>query len=353
VTSRDKTIYVYDVRGNIKWTYDSRSPYYGIIANDVDDNTLTDFMVFSTSNITRLEANEYYIKKFNADSLYNLANDNFLIGDHTTASIYLEKARKLYTEINDRDSFAKVEQLESRIMNERLTKFKQEADRYYTQALNYYALNDLKSSIDKIEQAQQIFIRIGDQGGIEKCEKLRDTIEEERRNQKIIEADGTYLKAVTLSNFNNITGAIELIRRAKQTYESLDYKNGTAKANLLLVTIADRQYKVAKASYESGDYEKAMSYSEFAKMIYEEAGYVNASITADGLYTQANESLHNPPETEPEGGLDTMTIIAILSVVTILFALAMRFYRPKKRKRQPRESIDEELASLEAEEEFR
>ncbi len=351
VSSRDGNVYVYNAVGSLKWSYFAGKSLYGFRVADVDGNGLTDFIGYTTANVTRFEATEYYIKKFRADNFYNIAYDNLVSGDVTNASIYVDKAAELYNDIGDRDSLPRVNLLRARIDDEFRVKNKEEADRHYSQALSYYAMNNLEAALRKIDDARRIYEKIGDGTGVENCDELEDSIRDEMRMQKRLTADGYYTKAVTLSNFGNYSGALMMIDRAKEIYAEIDDYNGTVRSDILVIRIADRHYRIALTAYESGDYPKAMSYAETAGELYERADYHNASDTALDLVRRANQSIGKPVNGGGGEGQD-YTIYVILAFAVAVAAVAyVRLKKPSTgRPRMPRDEIDEELAALEKEE---
>jgi len=350
ISARDGNVYVYDAVGYLKWGYFIGDSLYGLDITDIDGNGLSDLIGYTMKNVTRYEVTEYYIKKSRADYYYNKAYDSFMEADYTSASIYIDKAYELYKEIDDRDSLPRCELLRSKIDVEFMEANKREADGHYTQALNYYAMNDFEAALRKLEDARRMYVKLGDEDGVENCNLLKANIEDETRAQRRLVADGYYTKAVTLSNFGNYSGALELIERAKAIYQEVSYYNGTVQCDRLIIGIADRNYRNAVNAFESNDFVNAMSYAETARDLYSKAGYHNMSVTAAELAGKANESIGKP--ITRRGEVKDYTPYA-LGVVLLVFLATVytRVKRPKAPRKElpPKEEIDEELEVLEKE----
>ncbi|MCX6694742.1 MAG: VCBS repeat-containing protein, partial [Candidatus Altiarchaeota archaeon] len=77
ITSRDKNIYVFSSDGTLKWKQFVGYRLYSLKFADLDGNGLKDLVVSSTTNVTRYELNEFYIKKNQADIFYSKAYANY------------------------------------------------------------------------------------------------------------------------------------------------------------------------------------------------------------------------------------------------------------------------------------
>jgi len=349
VSSRDSSIYVFDPQGMLSWVYPSGSPIYGMLTADIDGNGLTDIIVMKDRNVTRYETTEYYVKKYRADSYFAQASAKFDAEDYTLASIYLDKALSLYMEINERDSLQQCYRLRSNLDEEFRVKQKQEADRYYNLALGYYASNDLESALKNIELARKTFEKVNDQEGMAKCDLLKENIRDEQRTSRKIMADGYYAKALSLSTFGNLSEALDFIDKAKSTYAEIDYSNETIKCDMLLISIADRQYRLATNLYQSGDYAKALAYAIFARDIYLKASSSEAAANAADLAQKANISL-NKAQVKPQFQIDyTPYLLAAGVLVLLALILRMRAGSMAPKSKSKVLGADEELDSLEKE----
>lgn len=352
VSTKDGSIHVYDSPGRIKWSYLSDESIVGFRAKDVDKNGLVDFITFSKNLVTRLEADEFYLKKFQADAYYDTAYEKYEEGDHTTASIYLGMAREIYEEIDSRESLPRLNALDKRISDELRVRKKQEADRLYSQALSYYSLNDFTNALRKLNDARQIYEKIGDADGVANTMSLEANIKDETREVRRIEADSIYTKAITLINFGNYTGALTLLDQARKIYVEVGYLNGSVKTDVQVIKIADRHYNMAVKRFDARNYEKALAYAQTARDLYFQAGLLNMTLKAKDLVVKANESLINPPSLE-EPGFDP---IPYLMLAVLALGAAGAAYIVLKLLKSSKKSVkrtvevkgtDEELEELE------
>jgi tetratricopeptide (TPR) repeat protein len=321
VTTRKGDIHAYSPYGVQLWRYQTKSPIYNLWVMDLDRNELMEFITFKENNITVYETTEFYIKKFRADSFYTQAYEKFNQEDYTSAAIILDRAYRLYLEIDDRDSIPKVRLLDSRITDNLMFRKKEEGDRFYNLALGYYANNDLESSMKFLEQAREVYAFIGDDEGIRKVSRLMEGISDDLREQKRIKADGLYTRASTTSSFGDYEQALELISQARELYTQAGYLNETVKLDVFLIEMGDRHYRLGQTHFQGMDFEKAMEYGLFSMRVYGMAGNRNASAKAGELARLANESLHKPPE--DEGARPANFIYYALAVVLVLFIGAL------------------------------
>ncbi|MFH0861733.1 MAG: tetratricopeptide repeat protein [Candidatus Altiarchaeota archaeon] len=350
VSSRDRTLYVYDSLGNIQWTYMTNAPLYGVLATDIDENDLADFIIRTTRNVTRLETNDYYIKKYRADAYFNTANENYLAGDYTTASIYVDKATEVYKDIGAQDDLALSSALRKKIDEEFKGSRIKEGDRLYNLAVKYYSMNDFQTVIKNLEQARNLYQSIGYEEGVKKCDKMAETMREELKRVREYDAESRLSMAETLLSFGNYTGAVELIYQAKQIYQEIGEYNETARCDMLVLKVADTQYTGAQTAYERGDYPKAIEYALAAKELYDRVGAYNMSIFAQELMQKANSSAYDDGSRRGETDYTPYLLGAIfLAIIVILY---MRSGGQKIREEKPvREDrnagTDDELEGLE------
>ncbi len=354
VSARNGIINDYDAQGTIRWEYKQRDAIYGLEVLDFEGNELTDMVVYSTRNVTRYETNDAYIRKYRADMYYNLAQEMFMKGDYTEASIYVDKAADTYRSIDARDDLPKCDLLRRRIDAEFRLKNKAEADRYYNIALKYYAINDLETALKNLDDAQRVYQSLGDDDDVRKCERLRETIREEVKAQQKLIADGYYNKAVSLISFGNYSGAMDLLGSAKAIYAEYGFVDETVKCDDAVITIADSHFRVAKGAFEVGNWETAVKYALLAKDLYYGMGAVNSSYDADDLARRANESLWR----KPDAGGDDNSLIIYIAVAAIALAVVvgvvfkLRAGPKSGAKIRPQLTrADEELQMLEKEEE--
>jgi|GEM_PF-6334709 len=350
MTSRDRQIYIIEYNGNILWRYNLKDPVYGVIVQDLDDNGLEDFVVHSFYNVTRLQTNEFYIKKFRADRMYDLAYDHFSGGDYTRASIYIDRAYQMYEEINDMDSLPKCKLLRARVDDDMTIIQKKDADRFYGLALNYYAINELDAALKNIDTAREIYTKIGDKGGIEKCNSLEAEIEDDIRKQKKLHADHLYTKAVSLSNFGNFTGAIDLSDESKIVYTENGFINETIKCDQLIIGIGDKHLNIADIALKSKNYERALTYATRAKEIYLHVENEGKAEEAAQMVALAQEGLNKGPvedDIDPSMWYYMMTAVAVLVFLIILVRIRQRPQAP-----QSMAPPVEDLESIMQEDEF-
>jgi tetratricopeptide (TPR) repeat protein len=348
-TSRDGRIYVYNPAGTQKWSYNNREPVYGIKVTDFGGNELEDFIVQTTGNVTRYETDELYVKRIRADNAYNTAYDNFMSGDYTKASIFVDRSREIYRSMGDQDGMSRCRMLQTRIENEFKLAEKAKADRHYNQALKYYAMSELDSAKRSAIEAQKVYLSLGDDEGDMKVQNLLATIDDDGVQRKKIAADGKYNKAYSLMTFGNYSGALDLIEEASRIYAEVKYFNETVKCDRLVINIADRHYRMALSAYDSGNFNETITYAMAASDLYLRGKSLNASYYAIDLAKKANDSMWSKPEPSDTSDYTPYLIAGILVLLAIIVYLRMQGPKTPQKRKEKGQPTDEELETLERE----
>jgi tetratricopeptide (TPR) repeat protein len=328
--SRNRKIYVFDATtGYLNWKYSFNKPVYKIVTTDFDKDTLTDIVVSTDNGLICLEVTEYYVKKNRADALFTDAENLFEAGEYTEARIKIERAKNLYVEIGDQDNIPRCDILITKLDSELRTNKLREADMEYDKAITLYALNRFNESITYLERAGEIYKELNNKEGVNKVQSMIEKIGDEKILSKKLVGDGFYSKALAFKNFGNITLALGFIEQAKEVYEEIDYYNGSVKCDLLIKQIADDQFKIAKELNTIGRYEKAQGHALKALELYESVSHYDRISETQYLLNEINQSL-NTPKVEPKKPTDySRYILTVIAVIVIGFMI--QFFLKKKK----------------------
>ena len=342
--SRDRNIYVLARDGTVKWKYFVGVSLYSLKVADLDNNSLLDIIVSTTSNVTRFELSEYYVKKNRADYYYDLAYKAYNENKMTESMIYINKALELYNQIGDSEDVPRSDALLDKIKRGITLVKKGEADANYESALRFYAVNDFESATTYAQRAKSTYAELEDPTGIANVDSLLSLIDTELKTRRRFEGDAYYSKAVTFTSFGNFTAALENVRTARSIYGEVNYYEGTARCDTLTLSIADRNYDRAINSFELMNYDLALSYAVRAKEIYSSVGYYNGSAKADELIVKVNDAIKKG-RTEKTGGQSEYLYYALGAAVVFVLVLAVSTARKRPAAARTMKPEDMEMIS--------
>jgi hypothetical protein len=172
------SIYALDMTGEFKWRQRAGSPLTAISAGDMDGNNLNEIAVTTgTPSIKVFGINETYTFRRRADTLYVLGQDTYLSGKSKVALEHFKEAKKMYMKLGYEKGVIDSQAFITKIENEENSKYREEADAFYTKAQEYYAVNDFANAKTFVEKAQERYTEFNDNEGIVKCELLKLQIE--------------------------------------------------------------------------------------------------------------------------------------------------------------------------------
>lgn len=218
-----------------------------------------------------------------ADSYYNNALIEYNSTNCKNASEYANKALILYSELNNDAGIQKSNELILKI-----NKCLRDAGyAYYSQALEYFKINDYVNAKVYAEKAKEFYSYIPDTDEIAKCDKLIYDA-----NWKIIEdkkrvADDNYKKASDLyfSIPPDYINSRILAQNSLLIYQEINDADGILKTEALIdkilkgiveikenaditYTEANEYYKEARLRLNFDNYKKALEYAKKAKDLY-------------------------------------------------------------------------------------
>ncbi len=114
-------------------------------------------------------------KIYNAGSFYSLAVKSLSSGDYENATIYAERAKDTYTELNDSEKITECDSLIDTC--DRYVK----ADSYFNLAMEHYRKSYLENATIYAERAKDTYTELNDSERIERCDFLLSEIERIKR----------------------------------------------------------------------------------------------------------------------------------------------------------------------------
>jgi tetratricopeptide (TPR) repeat protein len=118
-----------------------------------------------------LDSNNKMLLKVNESNGYYKKSQEYLkVADYENASLYVMKAKELYTDISRVKDVAKCDVVMADIRNGNLTRGK--ADAYYAEAVQKYDIRDFGTARIKADAAKDLYKKINDVEGIAKVDAL-------------------------------------------------------------------------------------------------------------------------------------------------------------------------------------
>lgn len=111
-----------------------------------------------------------------AEGYYNVSLGYYMIAEYENATVYVLKAREIYTNMSRIKSIEACNKTLKDI--DKGVKLRKEADIYYAEALRYLEYREYGTARDNAELARDLYKKINHAGGLDKAQKLIDRIPE-------------------------------------------------------------------------------------------------------------------------------------------------------------------------------
>jgi tetratricopeptide (TPR) repeat protein len=323
-------VFLYTGDGGLKWFIDLGMPVTGLHLSDVDSNGLTDILITSPTGLYCFEVSDYYVKKTQADTAFNLASDYLEDSRVSEASIYIEKALLLYEEIGARNELSMANRTRYLILHEFTEVKAKEADDEFDTALKMFSMNKYNESIKHALIAQSIYVELGDEVSAEKTFDLIETIEGEARRVVLVKAESLFSEANLYKSFRNFTVALDKVYEAKELYDSVDYFNGSLQCNLFIKEIAELKITTSRNLHASRRYTLAYEEALSAWNLYDFVGDIPGKSKASTLLAEINQSLSsrdNPQASFPWTYL--IGLIVVVGVILVGYQLLLTKTKPQ------------------------
>ncbi len=325
VASWDRYIYSFDKTGGLQWKYFVGERIYSMFVADIDNDGYEEIITASPNNLTVFKLNENYLTKQQADRYYNKSLAYFESADYGIAIIYAQKARDLYTRIEDGTGVSKAKKIIDDVERQLRLDRKLSADEKYTAALNFYSKSEYDTAEVYVNSAKSIYKEINDDEGVGKCDKLLARIENERTVKRRIDVDAVYAKAMLALDFNNYTAARDYALEAREDYNNLGATNDAEKCDLIINRVGEAYYETSQRYFNEANYTRSREYSQLAKETFmltrntEGVTKVEMLLTQlDAAETSEQERLPSEPSTLP---YVVFAVLIVASVVIVVRSL--------------------------------
>jgi len=153
------TIYVLTKReGDFRWRYDLLEPLEKVTASDIAGDEYKEIVVISFyRNMHAFEVNKSYTELAQANSYYFRAQQHFIRREYNVSLTYLEKAKGIYLHLGYVKGIEKVESLSKIIYDKIFEAKRQQADRYYSKAKEYYISQEYEQAKDFAKKAANMY----------------------------------------------------------------------------------------------------------------------------------------------------------------------------------------------------
>lgn len=283
--------------------------------NDIDGILKSNYIILQCRpNVTKLDkrqiADEYYLK----------AQEYLVEGDYGNATLYAERAIDIYSEVGDNRGIIKCDMLILKIEKELKEIRRKDADYLLLEARDFYLQNDLHNATLSVERAKKIYTEIGYKIGISDCDELLSEI---RRKEKEFLADNYLIKAREYYTKKDYDDSITYSEMAIDTYMEINKTEKISNCSLLIAKsknyiLADDYYKKAQNYFLEGDYENSTVFAKMAREIYLELNETEKVSVLDELISDSRMKLREYHIISILSDVFLVSII-IIPVLLILF----------------------------------
>jgi len=229
-----------------------------------------------------------------ADEYYAMAKKYFDDGNYEESRIYADKAMEIYTDVGYTYGITWLCGTLLQELDAAEFKIKAEqADKLYSQAFWYYSTGELRNASTYLEKAKRVYLDINYTTGLDNCEELYQSIEIKQKKETADELAGIAKRKYYELEYSN---AITSMEQALQLYREINATNETeelaALKNLAERHIeAERCYALAESSYKAGDYTNATYYANKAKDIYSELEEYQSAAKSSQIITDSEAKI--------------------------------------------------------------
>ncbi|MFH1403696.1 MAG: hypothetical protein ABIH11_05440 [Candidatus Altiarchaeota archaeon] len=218
LATRDK-LYFIDENGAEIWSYDVNDIILSFARLYVKGQG--HMLVGTNDNIMSFKVNERYFKEMDSKTSMSLATNYYKSGKYADAIEYAEKAKKLFNELGEFESYKKADKI---ILD---SKTILDAEANYAKSLEYYKNGDFERSAQFANMAITLFRKMSMDDGVKKTKDILANMEDKEK------ADGYYDEAEKLFLNNEFGKATELVDKAIEIYTRLNDQDALTKTTSL------------------------------------------------------------------------------------------------------------------------
>ncbi len=170
----DRYLYSVNRDGELEHIYDPGLEHSinNILVDDFENDGEPESIIFSLDRVYIFNINWSQVKKEEAEEYYRRADEYLTTGDYENATTYLQKAKRTYVELNDKENILRCSitaaKIAAGIKNEKRTL----AENYYRLAEHYYTNTLYENANNYIMNATRLYIELRDGKGVAKCSVL-------------------------------------------------------------------------------------------------------------------------------------------------------------------------------------
>lgn len=258
-------------------------------------------------------------KKELADSYYSEAERYFQEENYKDSRIYAQRAMEIYDELGYNSGIIKCDQFILKIERREYEIKLENAEKYYNEAYWYYTKDDYRNSTLYLEKAKETYTELNNSKGITDCDFLFTEIEKKEKKKA---ADNFYSLAQRGYKLNEYKDALSSLEQALEIYQELNLSEEIFKCNLLKNLTeshikANEYYSLADEFYKSEKYENATYHAKEARKIYMELEDYNRVVVCDALLSDIDKKIQER-QIFQLGLILSGTIILILSIFLLI-----------------------------------
>ena len=263
-----------------------------------------------------------------ADEYYSMAQKYFQEADYEDARAYNDKAMQIYSDVGYTYGVTwlcgkLLEQIDAAEFKVKVD----QADKLYADAYWQYTTDDLHNATVTLDKAKRIYRDINYTQGLQNCDSLYNSIGTKEKKKTADEladlAKTKYAELEYKDAINSIDQALQLYQEINATNETIEMTNLKSLSENYVQ--AEEYDALAQSSYNAGLYENATYYANQSKNIYANLEDYTKMAASDQIIADSQGKIKEKQmwDTAQLGG---MIIAGIVAVLVALFVIS-RFRR--------------------------
>lgn len=203
-----------------------------------------------------------------AESFYDDAERFFNYAEYENASVAIQKAKDLFSSINNYAGISKSDTLILKINKK--SDLMNEAGTYYKKSRDYYLIADFDNATLYLNKSKEIYTNIGRSKEVSMTDSfMKNNITAGIR--KKTEADAYYKNAVAYYNSNNYENSLIEIKKAKRIYSEINYAAGISNADSVIL---DNERRVKEIGQSQSTYRTILVLAIIAMVVIITVGWM-------------------------------------------------------------------------------
>jgi|GEM_PF-1284260 len=329
--------YIQGIYDNARRYAEIAKKFFSEIGNE-DGIKRCEFIISSSTTVTTI-ANREDI----ADSYLEKAKEYFSNDNYKDAEFYANMALDIYVEVGSEKAI-ECHKFLIKVREKIREENRKVANQYYEMAVEFLNANEFENATIYVKRAKDIYSNINDTFGIQECNSLMSEI---IRKSSLSQADEFYSMAEEYYDLGMYENASTYAEIAREIYDKVNYSSAVKKCEFIIDMsnkhISAAQYlRIANEFFERGEYENATEYAKKAKDIYSELKDFDKVAECDSLISSIESRKIGSLILN---AAIVFFIVSVAVVLFIVFWKGGKYKKPKKAEKSGMEVENTKLKS--------